>query len=375
MKRILMKAAVICLLSAPTNSTIYGQTNIYSKEYPNTSRAWKNIARRSSDEFFKSEDAKLMAENVLDYQRCTGGWPKNIAIHTPLSKEEHENVLKQKERRNDSTTDNDATITEMTFLARIYNAQPDERYKQAFLRAVEFILSGQYENGGWPQFWPVNRGDYQTHITYNDNSMAQIMIIIRNLRDEKPPFKSLVDEKLKKRLSAAFDKGIDCILKTQIVVNGTPTVWCQQHDRNTLMPAKARAYELPSFCSAESVTLTQLLMDIENPSDSIKRAVQGAMQWFDKTKLTGIKCIMIRDENGKPDRKVISTTDTEPIWARYYDLDECKPFFCDRDGKPKRDLSEIGQERRGGYSWYNNSATQLQGAYNKWKKKNLQESE
>lgn len=369
-----MILTIACMLSVLA-ANAFGQKGYYSKQYPYTSNAWKNIVRKSSDEFFKSEDAKLMAENVLDYQRCTGGWPKNIAIHKPMNKYEREKVLKQKERKNDSTTDNNATIQEMTFLARIYHAQPDERYKQALLRAVEFILSGQYENGGWPQFWPENRGDYQTHITYNDNSMGQIMEIIRDLRDGTPPFNSLIDAKTKKRLSTAFDKGINCILKTQIVIDGRPTVWCQQYNYKTLMPANARAYELIAFCSAESMPLTKLLMDIENPSDSVKRAVQGAMQWFEKTKITGIRHEYFVNENGKRDSRVIADPKAEPIWARYYDIKECKPFFCDRDGKPKRNLDEIGQERRGGYGWYNSKPLYLYKHYPKWKKKNLQEPE
>ena len=30
--------------------------------------------------------------------------------------------------------------------------------------------------------------------------------------------------------------------------DGEPSVWCQQNDRETLKPAPARAYELPSYC-------------------------------------------------------------------------------------------------------------------------------
>ena len=74
---------------------------------------------------------------------------KNIPIHRPLGGE-LPIVLGDKDRRNDSTTDNDATILELTYLARLYQQSPEERYKEAFLKGVEFILSGQYDNGGWP---------------------------------------------------------------------------------------------------------------------------------------------------------------------------------------------------------------------------------
>lgn len=80
---------------------------------------------------------------------------------------------------------------------------------------------------------------YQVYITYNDDAMVQTMEIIRNLRDGKAPFDILVNDEMKARLSAAFDKGIECILNTQISVNGKPTIWCQQHDNITLKPAPA----------------------------------------------------------------------------------------------------------------------------------------
>ena len=88
------------------------------------------------------------------------------------------------------------------------------------------------------QSWPEHRG-YQVYITYNDDAMVQTMEIIRNLRDGKAPFDILVNDEMKARLSAAFDKGIECILNTQIRVNGKPTIWCQQHDNITLKPAPA----------------------------------------------------------------------------------------------------------------------------------------
>jgi len=46
-------------------------------------------------------------------------------------------------------------------------------------------------------------------------------------------------------------------------------------------------------------------------------------------------------------------------WARFYDLKEGKPFFCDRDGIPRRSINEIGDERRYGYQWYNTRPNQI----------------
>ena len=89
-------------------------------------------------------------------------------------------MLANKERRYDSTTDNDATTTQMIYLARLYQATGDVRYRAGFRAGVDYLLSGQYKNGGWPQFWPVQR-DYQPHITYNDDAMVNTMVLLRDI--------------------------------------------------------------------------------------------------------------------------------------------------------------------------------------------------
>ena len=165
----------------------------------------------------------------------------------PLSDEERSQVLADKARRDDSTTDNGATTMQMRYLARMYQATKDARYKEGFVRAVEYLLSGQYENGGWPQFWPDPRG-YQKHITYNDGAMYNTMMLLRRVAEQEGDCKGLADKQLRKRCMEAFNKGVECILVTQMRNgDGELTVWCQQHDRDTYAPAKARAYELPSY--------------------------------------------------------------------------------------------------------------------------------
>lgn len=361
--RIILAYAMYACMAIPASS----QQTFNPKDYQYTAKEWKAIVRKSPDAFFKTDEAKRIAENVLAYQRETGGWPKNIPIHRPLGGE-LSIVLGDKNRLNDSTTDNDATILELTYLARLYQQNPDKQYKDAFLKGVEFILAGQYENGGWPQFWPENRG-YQVYITYNDNAMVQTLEIIRKLRDGIAPFNDLVDDSMKARLAQAFDKGIECILNTQIKVNDQPTIWCQQHDNITLKPAPARSFELPSFCTSESCSIIRLLMELPNPNERVKASINGAMTWLDAHKIHGIRIEQFTNAEGKPDKRVVKDPQAVPIWARFYDLEKAEPLFCDRDGIPRKNLSEIGYERRNGYSWYNQAPESLYKPYEQWKEK------
>lgn len=332
-------------------------------------KAAKKILRETDLDFFKSAEAARIGDQLILWQRSTGGWPKNVDMVSPMSDTLKEEVAAEKDRQDDSTTDNDATTMQMAYLARLYKATKEPRYKEAFLKGVEYLLSGQYENGGWPQFWPAMR-DYQLHITYNDDAMVNTMILLRDVAASTSPFDSdLCDEIMKQRLIQSFNKGVECILATQIVTDGQPTVWCQQHDHETLAPAKARAYELPSYCSQESAFIVKLLMAIPNPDQRIVKAVDGAMAWFEKNRIKGVT-YKRENINGKWEASLEENPkDDTPIWARYYDLENCQPFVCDRDGIPRRHLEEIGDERRNGYAWYNNRPSYLLPLYQEWKKK------
>jgi PelA/Pel-15E family pectate lyase len=162
-----------------------------------------------------------------------------------------------------------------------------------------------------------------------------------------------VNAGLKKRSARAVEKGIGCILKTQIRINGKPAVWCAQHDHVTLLPAKARSYELPSYSAAESVDITRFLMEIKNPSAEVKAAVNGAANWLQKATITGFKTERIKDASQpKGQDVVVIPAEGAKIWARFYDLESGKPFFCGRDGIKKEKLGEIENERRTGYAYY-----------------------
>lgn len=332
-------------------------------------KSWKSITEIPDGTWFASNEAKQIAENVLLYQRNIGGWPKNIQMQKTLSNDEKQKLIALKSDPNEITTDNGATFQQMIFLSKIYRQVPDERYKKAFLSGLDYLLEAQYENGGWPQFYPLKKG-YYTHITYNDDSMVNILNVLKEIFDKTDYFSIKPSEETVKRTKVAFDKGIDCIVKTQYKQNGVLTGWCAQHDEYTLAPAKARAYELPSLSGKESAQIVLLLMSIENPSKEIITAVNSAVAWFEKAKIKGLREQRFYDEKGKiSDKKMVSDANAPDIWARFMELDSNAPFFCDRDGVKKATLAEIGAERRNGYSWYTNEPKEVLKAYDKWKKK------
>lgn len=350
-----------CLMgaSAQDNST-------YKEKQPY--KSWVRMAPRLDDDFFRTPEAVRIADNVLLYQQSTGGWPKNIYMPAELTEEEREEALSAKDDVNESTIDNNATSTEIRYLARTYLATHDERYKEAVLKGIQYIFDAQYANGGWPQFYPRPKG-YYIHITYNDNAMINVMELLREIYAGEEPY-TFVPDSVRQKAQASFDKGIECILATQVKRNGKLTVWCAQHDRETLAPAKARAYELPSLSGQESDDIVLLLMSLPNPSPQVKAAIEGAIEWFKESKIEGWKKEYFTNQEGKKDYRMVPCKECPTLWARFYDLETNRPFFCDRDGIKKADLSQIGYERRNGYSWYNNGGLKVLKKYEQWKKKN-----
>ena len=347
---------------------VFGSSNLHAQIHD---ASWKNITNKDEGSWFGTPEAKAIAENVLLYQRNIGGWPKNIQIQEPLSDLQKKDLLSLKNNTKDITTDNGATIQEMVFLSKMYRQIPDERYKKAFLLGVDYLLEAQYKNGGWPQFYPLRKG-YYSHITYNDDSMVNILNLLKDLKDNTNRFSIKPSPETVDRIKDAFDKGINCILLTQYKQNGLLTAWCAQYDEKTLKPAKARAYELPSLSGKESAQIVLLLMSIDNPSKDIIVAVNSAVAWFEKVKITGIKQQWVYNEQTKKRNKIIIADDkAEPLWARFMELDDNTPFFCDRDGIKKASMAEIGPERRNGYGWYTNEPQKLLDEYPEWERRYL----
>ena len=304
------------------------------------------------------QDELQMAERVLLYQRDNGGWPKNYDRTSRLSKEDTKLILAEK-GRDDTTFDNGATHSEMRYLAKAYSATGDVRFKRAFIKGLDFTLAAQYENGGWPQFYPRATG-YHAHITFNDDAMVGVLRLLRAIAQDDELY-AWVDDGRRQRCRTAVEKGGQCILTCQIEINGKKTAWCAQHDARSLAPRKARSYELRSISGSESAEIVRYLMEIDQPSPETIDAIVSAIAWFDDAKLGGIRLQKIPDESAPKgyDKVVVNDPSARLLWARFYEIGSNRPIFCSRDGIPRRTLAEISYERRNGYSWYSSRASGL----------------
>gem|GEM_PF-3772385 len=183
------------------------------------------------DEWFTAEEARRIAEAVLSYQTPAGGWSKNLDYRQG-PRQPGQSYYSSDSWSYIGTFDNDATTDEMRFLARVHAAQRDVRFRDAFSDGLEYIFRAQYPSGCWPQVYPL-QGGYHDAATYNDEAIPNILQLLREVGQGEFPW---VPEPTRRRADAAVRHGIECILATQVVVDGRRTVWGQQHDPLSLEP-------------------------------------------------------------------------------------------------------------------------------------------
>jgi len=311
--------------------------------------SWRTYAEKR-DEWYRGPEGRRITANILSFQAPKGDWPKNTDTSAAHYEGDPTKIR--------GTFDNGATVGELRFLARAYRATNDAKDRDAFLKGLDHILSAQYPTGGWPQTSPPGTG-YPRHITFNDNTMVNLMKLLRDVADSDD-FR-FVDDARRSAARKAFEAGVMCVLKCQVNVDGRRTVWCAQHDAVTLEPRPARAYELVSLSGAESAEILMVLMSLDRPSPEVVRAVEAGVRWFEKAKLTGI-----RQEIVDGNKVVVHDPDAPPLWARFYEIGTDRPFFSGRDGVKKYHIDEIEAERRNGYAWYGNWGTKLKDRFAKW---------
>jgi PelA/Pel-15E family pectate lyase len=330
-------------------------------------------------DWYASPDAARLAEIAISFQTPAGGWSKNLnlADHTRRPGEHFAtNNLSRFPSAGDfdaprdtewsyvGTIDNDATNTELRFLAKVATAAKGEiaaQSRSAVARGIEYLLRAQYPNGGWPQVWPL-QGGYHDAITFNDDAMVQTLEVLDDVAAARAPF-PFAPADLRKRAQAAVNRGIDCILACQIVVKGRPTVWGQQHDMLTLDPVAARNYEPVAQSSSESAALLVFLMSLPKPDKSEVVAIESGVKWMEQTAITGKS--YTRGPNG---RTLVDAPGAGPIWARFYSIGPDRPIFGDRDRSIHDSVDDISAERRNGYSWFTPAAKQALDRYAEWKK-------
>lgn len=294
------------------------------------------------------KEAKQLADAVLSYQTPTGGWSKHTGYsrgpRKPGMQWTSQNEPGQKSHYV-ATFDNRSTTEEMYFLAAVWHATKREDCKMGFIKGLNFILTAQFPNGGWPQVYPLE-GDYHDDITFNDDAMTRILELLQAIKRNEPYY-AFLDEPLRQKAAVALESGLRCLLRAQIVQAGTKTGWCAQYDPLTLQPAAARKMEPVTLSGLESARILSFLMTITNPAPDLIASIEGGLNWLERVKITGLAKTKLSGKTVYETRPA----STEVYWARFYNLTNSQPVFPGRDGIIYSTHAEMAARNKLGYDY------------------------
>ena len=321
----------------------------------------KGLRLSEPDAWYATAEAQAIADRVVAAQLPVGAWIKGIDYtHAPAD---------GPRVKVEPTFDNDATVSELYFLIRVLAAAGDapraDVWRTSVERGLRYIFAAQYPNGGFPQMYPLI-GGYHDGITYNDDAMAQVLKLLRDVAGGRKQF-AVIAAPLRDEAATRFQRGLACVLATQLRnPAGELTVWCQQYDPLTLRPAAARNFEPIADCSRESATLVLLLMSLPQPSPEVIASVEAAAAWF---RATALKDLRIARAPADRRGEAVASPGAPPLWARFYEPGTTTPIFGDRDRTIHYDLAEVSPERIAGYAWFTDAPARVLEKLDAWRKK------
>ena len=313
----------------------------------------------------KKESIIKQATYAVSWQLDNGGWDKDYSLHISRAWNGTESKKTKGWIVNGTilgTIDNDGTYSEMRLIAEAYRLSTDETQKKLFLdsfnKAFAFLQNLQYPTGGFAQVYP-RRGNYSDNVTFNDDAMVNVLRLLQDISKQKYPFdQGGIADAEKQQLSATMmQKGVQYILDSQIVVNGTKTAWCAQHHPQTYAPAQARAYEHPSISGSESVGIIKFLLTLVDNAKA-QSAAKAAIAYLDSVKL----------ENTTYDDEVAPYLIEEQgaaTWYRFYEIGTNKGIFSNKStGAIYYDINKLTDSDRTSYSWCVDTPKKLIKVYN-----------
>ena len=245
-------------------------------------------------------------------QRIVGGWDHRVDV---AHLETNSKTAIRKDGR--CTFDDNITQGALSFLMSMDAVMDELWLTEAIELGLGYMMKSQFENGAWPQWYPL-RGGYHDYYTFNDNS---------------------INDRIRAMMKAHRIYGKDEYLQTAksggdfIILSQFPppqSGWAQQYSHD-LKPAWARSFEPPGVCSAATVRNIRTLVDLflYTKDNKYLEPIPSAFEWLDNSKIG------------------------ENLWARLYEEGTNKPVYGDReDGNKLHYVYEnISERERTSYGW------------------------
>ena len=258
------------------------------------------------------EAATDAARAIAWGQRTAGGWDHRVDV-AHLERESKTAIRKDGR----CTFDDNITQGALSFLMSMDAVIDEPWLSEAIELGLNHMMRSQYNNGAWPQWYPLI-GGYHDYYTFNDNTINDcIRVMLKAHRIYG-----------KNEYLQTARRGGDFIILSQLP--RPQSGWAQQYSHD-LKPAWARSFEPPGICSAATIRNIRTLVDLYlyTRDDKYLEPIPLAFEWLDKSKIGDNK------------------------WARLYEEGSNKPVYGDRtDGnKVHYDYGRISEKERNSYSW------------------------
>jgi hypothetical protein len=244
--------------------------------------------RVTGDEYYYEAAAKA-GEALITGQLPSGGWNYMIDFAGEASLRRWYDTIGKNGWRleefhdyyGNGTFDDGGTAESTRFLLRLYLEKRDAKYRSAVDKALGFVLDSQYENGCWPQRYPMTKEyvaqgqpDYPADFTFNDDVAAKNIDVL--LMYER----AFGDEKLLERVRRAMD----CFL---LLAHAPPQAgWSLQYglDRK---PAAARSHEPVALSTTTTEENVAELLNFYALTGDAKYLgpIPAALAWLDSVRM------------------------------------------------------------------------------------------
>ena len=298
---------------------------------PSVGFAYLRAYEATGDDLYL-EAAKAAADALVWGQLESGGWDYKIDFDPEESQRWYYRHDKGKvdpgRRRNTSTLDDNNTQSALRFIMAVQNTTKDEKYLSAVKYGLDFMLESQFENGAWPQRYPLASSGYSRWYTFNDNDINDCISVMLDA------YHIYGDEKYMDSVKRCGD----FIIASQLPE--PQAGWAQQYNYD-MKPASARWFEPAAVNGAATPRNIRTLIDLylEIGDEKYLKPIPAAINWLERSRL----------EDGR--------------WARFYELGTNKPLYVNMDRKVVYDFVNI----RPGYSWRANYASSAIRLYEKVK--------
>jgi len=194
--------------------------------------------------------------------------------------------------------------------------------------------------------------------------MTHVLELLQAIDRNEPEY-GFLDESQRAQAATALERGIQCVLNSQVRQGTNRTVWCAQFDALTLQPSAARKMEPASLSGVESAHILLFLMSITNPSPETVTAIESGLRWFEAAKIKGAtKTSAEGKQYYQPD-----PAGSEVRWARFYNLTNNQPEFPGRDGVIYNSFTEMAAKNKVGYDYFSSlPGSIISNGQKKWRK-------